>query len=232
MRCCAVRRVQVKARGHDHHGDDADRHVHVEDPAPREAGDEEAAEQRARDRCDREDRADEAHVPASLARRDDVGDDRLRADHEAAGADPLQRAEADQLGHRLREPREHRAGEEDQDRDEEDGLAPVHVAELAVDRSRDRRGEQVRGDDPGEVVEPAEVADDGRQRDRHDRLIERGEEHAEHQRDEHGAQRCAGQPPVVDHASEVTPGSATQDPGVPRRESGWTARPRDARRTG
>ena len=136
-----VRRVQMEAGGHDHHRDDADGHVHVEDPAPREMGDEEAAEQRAGHRRDREDRADQAHVATALARRDDVGDDRLRADHEAAGSDSLQGAEADQLGHRLREPREHRAGEEDQDRHEEDGLAPVHVAELAVDRGRDRRRE-------------------------------------------------------------------------------------------
>ncbi len=189
-----VRRVQVEAGAHDHHGKHADRHVHVEDPAPRETRDEEPAEQRARHRRNREDGADQAHVAAALARRDDVGDDRLRADHEAAGADPLQRAKADQLVHRLRETREHRAGEEDQDRDEKDGLAPVHVAELAVDRRRDRRGEQVGGDDPGEMVEPAEVADDGRQRNRDDRLVERGEEHAEHQRYEHRAQRCPGQP--------------------------------------
>ena len=33
-------------------------------------------------------------------------------------------------------------------------LAADHVAELPVDRRRDGRGEQVRGDDPGEVVEP------------------------------------------------------------------------------
>ena len=199
----------MEAGGHDHHRDDADGHVHVEDPAPREVVDEEAAEQRSGHRRDREDGADQAHVAAALARRDDVRDDRLRADHEAAGPDPLQRAEADQLGHRLREPGEHRAGEEDQDRHEEDGLAPVHVAELAVDRGRERRGEQVRGDDPGEVVEPAEVADDVRQRDGDDRLVERGQEHAQHQRDEHGAQRCAGQPPVVLHPLEGTPRGVT-----------------------
>ena len=101
----------------------ADGQVDVEDPAPGEVVDEEAAEQRAGDRRDREDGADQAHVAAALARRDDVGDDRLRADHESAGADSLQRPEADQLPHRLREAGEHRAGEEDQDRGEEDRLA-------------------------------------------------------------------------------------------------------------
>ena len=125
-------------------GDRADRQVDVEDPAPREVVDEEAAEQRPGDRRDGEHRADQAHVATALPRRDDVGDDRLRADHQAAGADALERAERDQLLHRLAEPGEHRAGEEDQDRGQEDGLAPVHVAELAVDRRRDRRREQVR----------------------------------------------------------------------------------------
>ena len=76
------------------------------------------------------------------------------------------------------------------------GLAPVHVPELPVERRRDGRGEQVRGHDPGEMVEAAEVADDRRQRGRHDRLVERGQEHAEHQRHEHRPQRAAGQPAV------------------------------------
>ena len=176
---------------------DADGQVDVEDPAPGELVDEEAAEQRPGDRGDGEHGADQAHVAAALPRRDDVGDDRLRADHQAAGADALQGAEGDQLGHRLAEAREHRAGEEDDDRRQEHGLAPVHVAELAVDRRRDRRGEQVGRHDPGEVVEAAEVADDRRQRGRDDRLVERRQEHAEHQRGEDGRERAAGERRVL-----------------------------------
>jgi hypothetical protein len=63
-------------------------------------------------------------------------------------------------------PREHRAGDEDRDRRDEDRLAPVEVAELAVERRRDGRGEQVGRDDPRQVVEAAEVAGDGRERGR------------------------------------------------------------------
>ena len=225
MRVARARRVQVQACAHDHHRDCADRHVDVEDPAPGEVVDEEASDQRAGDEGDREDGADQAHVAAPLTRRDDVGDDRLSADHEAAGADPLEPAEADQLSHRLGEAREHRGGQEDQDRDEEDGLAPVHVAELAVDRRRDRRGEQVRGHDPGEVVEPAEVADDGRERGRDDALVERGQEHAEHQRDEHGAQRRAGQPLVVSHDSRVVRNTMPSDRYWTTHPCGPCARP-------
>ena len=182
--------MQVQARHDDQDGERTDRHVHVEDPAPGKVVDQEAAEQRAGDRCDGEHGADQAHVAAALAGRDDVRDDRLRAHHQAAGADPLKGAKADQLPHRLREPGEHRAGQEDQDRGEEHGLAPEHVAELPVQRGRDRRGEQVGGHDPGEVIEPAQVADDRRQRRRDDGLVERGEEHAEHQRGEDGRERA------------------------------------------
>ena len=67
------------------------------------------------------------------------------------------------------------------DRGLEDALAAVEVADLAVQRGRRGRGQQVRGDDPREVVEPAEVADDGRQRGGHDRLVERRQQHAERQ---------------------------------------------------
>ena len=40
-----------------------------------------------------------------------------------------------------------------------------------------------------QVLEPAEVADDRRQRRRDDRLVERGQEHAEHERGEDGHER-------------------------------------------
>ena len=40
-------------------------------------------------------------------------------------------------------------------------------------------------DDPGQVPGAAEVADDRRQRGRDDRLVERGQQHAEQHRDEH-----------------------------------------------
>ena len=190
--------VQVETRDHDHERERPDRHVDVEDPAPREVVDEEAAEQRARDGGDGEDGAHQAHVAAAPPRRDDVREDRLRADDQPARAEPLERAEEDQLDHRLREAGEHRPGEEDHDRRDEHGLAPEHVAELAVERRRDGRGQQVRRHDPGEVVEAAELADDRRQGGRDDRLVERGEEHAEHQRDEDRRERATLKPLVGD----------------------------------
>ena len=78
-------------------------------------------------------------------------------------------------------PQSDRADQEDHEADLEHDLAPVLVAELAVQRRHDRLGEQVGRDDPGEVVEAAEVADDRRQRRRDDRAVERGEQHHEHE---------------------------------------------------
>ena len=78
-------------------------------------------------------------------------------------------------------PQSSRAEQEDDDREQEEVLPPVDVAELAVQRHRDGRGEHVRREDPRVLRDPAEVADDLRQRRRHDRLIERGEQQRHHQ---------------------------------------------------
>ena len=197
------RHVQVEAERDDRERDGSDRHVDVEDPAPREVVDEEPAEQRPGHRRHGEDGPHQAHVPAASPRGDDVGEDRLCPDDEPAGAEPLDRAEDDQLEHRLREPGEHRAHQEDRDRGQEDGLAPEHVAELAVEGRGDGRGEEVGGHDPGEVVEAAELADDRRERRRDDRLVERRQEHAEHERDEHRRQRPSRQPLLRNLCREV-----------------------------
>jgi hypothetical protein len=146
--------------------------------------DEEAAEQRPDHGRDAEHGAEEALVLAPLAGRDDVADGGDRRDDQPPAAEALDRAERDQLAHVLREAAKSRADEEDHDRHLEHDPPSVEVSELPVDRADDRRGEQVRGDDPREVLDPAEVADDRRQRRRDDRLVERGQEEDEHQRPE------------------------------------------------
>ena len=79
--------------------DGADRDVDVEDPAPGELLDEDAAEQRPDDARHAEHRAEQPLVAAALAGRDDVADDRLRADHQPAAAETLDGPERDQLDH-------------------------------------------------------------------------------------------------------------------------------------
>jgi hypothetical protein len=107
--------------------DGTDREVYVEDPMPGQLVDEDAAEQRADDACEAEDRAEQTLVAAALARRDDVADDRLRADHQPAAPEALHGPKRDQLGHRLAQARKRRAREEHDDRRLEELLAAVLV---------------------------------------------------------------------------------------------------------
>jgi hypothetical protein len=55
------------------------------------------------------------------------------------------------------------------------------VAQLAVQRHDHGRRDEVRGDDRRHLPEVTEIAGDGRQRRSHDRLVERAEQHHEHQ---------------------------------------------------
>ncbi len=86
-----------------------------------------------------------------------------------------------------------RADQEDDDADQEHLLTAEHVAELADQCRRDRLGQQIRGDHPGQVVAAAEVPDDGGQCRRHDGLIQRGEQDAQ----QHGPENEVDAPPGV-----------------------------------
>ena len=192
-------------RDRDHRERDRpDRDVDVEDPAPAEVVDEEPAEERPDHGREAEHRTEVALVLAALARRDDVADDREGDDHQAACPEALQRAEADQLRHRLRETAEHRAEQEDDDRALEHPLAPVQITELAVERAGDRGREEVGGDHPGQVGDAAQVADDRRERRRDDRLVERREQQHEHQRAEDRPHARLGLEGCVRHVHHTT----------------------------
>ena len=125
--------------GHHDQRDHADRHVDVEDPAPGQVVHEHAAEQRADHAGQAEDGAEQPDVLAAFARRDDVADDGLRADHQAAGAQPLHGAERDELDHGRAEAGQDRADQEDDDRGLEEDLPAVLVAQLAPERGGHRR---------------------------------------------------------------------------------------------
>lgn len=171
----------VQGGGDDHEGDRAERHVDVEDPAPAEVLGEDAAEQRSEDAGGAEDGAEQPLVAAALAGWHEVADDRHGEHHQPAAAQSLQGAETDELRHVLGDAAEHRAYQEDRDGQLEQLLPPVLVAEFAPERGGRRGGEEVGGHHPGEVVEPAEVADDGRQGGGDDGLVEGGQQHAQQQ---------------------------------------------------
>ena len=193
-------RRDVKNGRDDEESDDPDRHVDVEDPSPREVLREPSSGKWAEDARQPEHSAEVAHVAPPLTRRHDVADDRLGADHQPTGADALDGSACDQVDHVLRKPGEHRARQEDDDRKLEELLSSVEVAELSPQRRGDRRREQVSGDDPRKVVEAVQVGCDRRERRGDDGLIERCEEHSEHERaedHEYPAVLCLGELVVI-----------------------------------
>ena len=175
----------------------ADRHVDVEDPAPAQVVHEEAADQRPEHAGHAEYRAEDALVTAALPGRHHVPDDALRPGEQPAAADALHRAGGDQLDHRVGQPGEDRPDQEDHDRGLEELLAAVQVAQLPPQRRGRRRGQQVRGHHPGQMGQPVQVAGDRRQGGGHDRLVQRGQQHAEQQcadDDQHPAAAQRGRP--------------------------------------
>ena len=142
---------------------------------------EEPADQRAEHARRTEHGHEVAGVASTLARRHDVADDRQDQREEAAGAEALEGPERRQLVHRGRERAQRRADDEDGDREHEELLATVVVAELAVDRRRDRGRDQVRRRHPRLDRQPVEVVGDRADRGADDRLVESTQEHAQHQ---------------------------------------------------
>ena len=173
------------------HADDADRDVDVEDPAPGPVVGDETAGGGADDRGEAEDAAEDALHPCPGLGIEDVGEDREDGGEEDASEQALGRPEDDQLGHVLAEAAEpahdHEAGHPDED----EGLAAEEVAELARDRHRHGRGDQVGGGDPGVFVEAVEVGDDARHRGADDGLVERGQEQGQHHTGGHQDQSVA-----------------------------------------
>src|SRR5690606_19104439 len=113
-------------------GEQSERDVDPERPAPARALGEPAAEQRPGDRGDGEDRAHDAHVLAPLTGGDDVGDGRLGQDDEAATAEALDGTGDDERRHAARERADDGPHHEEPDRREEQRLAPDEVTDLAV----------------------------------------------------------------------------------------------------
>ena len=151
-------RGRVAHRGereeHDDDGEDADRDVDVEDPAPAEIVGEIATDDGTDDRGDAEDPGKDALQPGALGRRVEIGDGSEHAREENAAEDSLKRAERDELGHVLRLTAESRCDDEADHSGEKEGLPAEEVAELSGDRRQDGRGHQIRRGDPREVVQP------------------------------------------------------------------------------
>ncbi len=151
LRGGALGELQERDGGDD--GEDAERDIHPQTPAPAGSLGEPAAQQRSGDRGQREDTAHDAHVAAALPGRHDIRDDRLRQDHQPATAETLDGAPDDELGHGVGHAAHDRADDEERDRGDEQALTADQVTELAVDRQHDRGRENVGGGDPEHLVD-------------------------------------------------------------------------------
>jgi hypothetical protein len=202
---------QVQGRDQHEQGDAAERQIHVERPPPAEVISDEAAGKRAGDHGQRHDSRHDALVPAAFPGRYQVADDRHHVDDEAAGAETLDRPEGDQLDHAVAgaaeqagsgRAAERRADEEDDDRGQEDRLAAEQVAHLAPDRGGDGGAEHVRGDDPGQVGEAAEFADDAGHGRTDDEVVQHRQHHGQQQpRQDHQDLTLHARRPVTRHGS-------------------------------
>ena len=121
----------VQHRAEDDERRNAQRQVDVEDPPPRQVLGEHATQQGPYHRGHPEHGAEEAHVAAPLARRDDVADHSQDEHHEPAAADALKRPEADELGHVLAHAGQGGANDEDRNGGLQGQFAAVLVAQLA-----------------------------------------------------------------------------------------------------
>ena len=186
----ARRVLEVEEAADAEEGEDADGQRDEEEVAPAPVVGDEAADERAEDRGEAEDATHEALVLAALTRRDDVADDRLRERHQRAHAGALDGAGRDEPPEVLGEAGQDRAGHEDDEAAEVEAAPAVEVAHLADDRHGDRADEHGGGGEPRVVVDAAELGDDARHRRPDDRLADRRDEHAEHERDEDVAGRA------------------------------------------
>ena len=169
-------------------GRDADRHVDVEHPPPRQLGDEQAAEHRPEGGRQRGGDGEDGRGPDALVGREHPVEHRHpdRGEHAAGGA--LEDPERDQLGQARGHAAQRGGPGEQRDGGEQDPLAAVPVAEPAGRRDEHGQADQERDGDPvhGGGAHP-EVAADGRQRDVDDRHVHDAHEHGG---DEDDADRC------------------------------------------
>ncbi len=146
----AAVRVRRDLQRHGHHDerDHRDRQRDDEHPAPVGVVSDIATGGRPEDRCEAEHRPGQALPAPAVRRRHEVADRRDRERHERAGAEPLDGAGDDQLGHRRGGGADDAARGEQRDPGDEEPPAAVDVGQPAVDGRRDGGGEHVGAEHP------------------------------------------------------------------------------------
>ena len=180
----AAPRAAVKYRAYYQQRKQPQRQVDVENPAPGGVLDDKPADQRPDDRRQAKHAAKQPLIAPAIGWRDHVRDGGHADHHQAAAAQPLQGAHQHQLGHVLRQPAQRGAHEEQHNGDLQDNFATKQIAEFTVQRHHDGGAEDIGRHYPGELIQAAQLTDNGRQRGRDDGLIKRRKQHHQQQRAE------------------------------------------------
>ena len=162
-------------------GEDAERQVDVEHPAPGVEIGQIAAEGRADHRSHRDAHGEDRHRLRAARERIDVEHRRLRQRRQCRAEHALQQAEAHQLFQRLRRTAQHGGGGEADDADDEQPLAAEADRHPADRRCHDGGGDHIGGEHPGDlVVRRRHAALHVWQRDVGDGGVQRLHEHRQH----------------------------------------------------
>ncbi|MNH00129.1 hypothetical protein D3C79_593150 [compost metagenome] len=180
---------RLEYRADHRQGENPQRQIDIEDPAPGEMLHQPPAEQRPDHRRQAKHPAEQPLIAPAIGRWDHVAHHRHGHYQQTAATQSLQCPHQDQLRHVLRQSAQHRTEQKHHDGDLQHDLAAEQIAELAIQRHHDGRGQQIGRHDPGQILQPAELADDGRQRGRDDGLIERRQQHHQQQRGEQQTDR-------------------------------------------
>ncbi len=146
-----------------------------------------AAKHRSAETGQHPDSAEIGLVLAAFAGRDHVGNHGLHHRHDAATAKSLQAARENQDHYVRRQRAEHGTRDKQAERHDDHDTAAVDVAQRAEHGRDGGRGQEIGGDDPGQTRNVVELTADGRQRGRHNGLVQRGQEHREQQAHQDGS---------------------------------------------
>src|SRR4051794_33013369 len=151
----------------------AEGHFYKKKKPPADRARDQPAEEGTADAGDAPDTARDSLDLRPLLDREEVANDGQRDGLYRTGAQSLDRAKEDQLPHAAGQAAQDGPNEEHHAAKHQDWLAPVNVGELAVDRHRHRRGEQIDREDPAQERDTAKAADNRRDRRDDDGRVER-----------------------------------------------------------
>ena len=130
----------------------AERHVDIKAPAPGELIGQIAADDRAQYRADHNAHAENAHGAADFAARIGVEQDRLRQRHQGGAEHALQQAEQHHFRQGGRHAAQHGGDGEAGQREGEQPRPPKLRRDPGRDRRCDGRGDEIGGQNPGDLV--------------------------------------------------------------------------------